>query len=95
MLFKSPVLGLVGTGEDFSTSQRKLEIFHFLEGRSLADPPLTFVTSVLAVKFNKNTMVVVLETKIHILSMNTLKPVGEPIDTTPNPNGECLTYLLD
>jgi autophagy-related protein 18 len=47
---------------------------------------LNFVSSILAVKLNMKRMIVVMETKIHVYDINTLK-ILHSIDTVTNPEG--------
>jgi len=87
MLFTSSLVALVGAGNDnASLSPRKLHIFNTKNNSTICE--LNFVTPILSVKLNKKRMVVVLETKIHIYDISTMK-ILHTIDTKQNPKGTC------
>jgi len=88
MMYETALVGLVGTGEDTSESQRKLALYDITQKRNIC-PHIVFKTPILAVRFNHARMIVILETKIHILdATNELAPI-KVIDTSPNPAGIC------
>ena len=49
---------------------------------------LLFPSSILAVKLNRKTLVIVLEVEIYIYDISNMKLL-HVIETTPNPNGTC------
>ena len=53
---------------------------------------LLFPSSILSVKLNRKTLVIVLEVEIYIYDISNMKLL-HVIETTPNPNGECRFYL--
>lgn len=86
MLFSSSLVSVVGSGDDPSLSPRKLLIVNTKTQKTLCE--LNFVTPILSVKMNKKRLVVVLETKIHIYDISTMK-ILHTLDTAPNPKGLC------
>eukprot|EP01116_Phalansterium_solitarium_P024538 TRINITY_DN9013_c0_g3_i2.p1 TRINITY_DN9013_c0_g3~~TRINITY_DN9013_c0_g3_i2.p1 ORF type:complete len:358 (+),score=128.19 TRINITY_DN9013_c0_g3_i2:216-1289(+) len=86
MLFCSSLVALVGAGDQDSRvlSPRKLHMVNTKNKTTICE--LNFVTPVLAVKLNRKRMVVVMETKIHIYDIGTIK-ILHTIDTPPNPKG--------
>lgn len=56
-------------------------------GAAICD--LNFVTAVLAVRMNRQRLVAVLERKLYILDINSMK-VLETLDTSPNPAALCV-----
>jgi autophagy-related protein 18 len=88
MLFSSSLIALVGSnnyeGSDPSFSPRTLHIFNTKTDQIICH--LNFVTPILAVKLNKKRIIVVMETKIHIYDISTMK-ILHSIDTLPNPKG--------
>eukprot|EP01118_Nematostelium_gracile_P005312 TRINITY_DN1671_c0_g1_i1.p1 TRINITY_DN1671_c0_g1~~TRINITY_DN1671_c0_g1_i1.p1 ORF type:complete len:354 (-),score=60.51 TRINITY_DN1671_c0_g1_i1:38-1099(-) len=86
MLFNSSLVALVGSGNDPQLSPRKLHILNTKNRTTICE--LSFVTPILAVKMNKKRLVVVMETKIHIYDISSIK-ILHTIDTVPNPKGLC------
>eukprot|EP01119_Soliformovum_irregulare_P012131 TRINITY_DN3137_c0_g1_i3.p1 TRINITY_DN3137_c0_g1~~TRINITY_DN3137_c0_g1_i3.p1 ORF type:complete len:314 (-),score=42.49 TRINITY_DN3137_c0_g1_i3:192-1133(-) len=86
MLFASSFVAIVGSGDDPSLSPRKLQILNTKTQTSICE--LNFITPILAVKMNRKRLIVVLETKIHIYDISTMK-ILHTIDTVPNPKGIC------
>jgi len=83
-LFSSSLIALVGSGEEHSPPPRMLRIFNTKTGQIICE--LNFITPILAVRLNKRRLIVVLESKIHIYELATMKHL-HIIDTTPNPKG--------
>jgi autophagy-related protein 18 len=67
-------------------SPRKLRILNTHSAHQQTICELNFVSSILAVKLNMKRMIVVMETKIHVYDINTLK-ILHSIDTVTNPEG--------
>jgi len=86
MLFCSSLVAVVGAGDDPSLSPRRLHIMNTKTKSTIC--VLSFVTPILAVKMNKKRLVVVMETKIHIYDISSIK-ILHTIDTVPNPKGLC------
>eukprot|EP01117_Protostelium_nocturnum_P013468 TRINITY_DN5027_c0_g1_i1.p1 TRINITY_DN5027_c0_g1~~TRINITY_DN5027_c0_g1_i1.p1 ORF type:complete len:384 (-),score=132.86 TRINITY_DN5027_c0_g1_i1:189-1340(-) len=84
MLFNSSLVAIVGNGSDPNFSARKLHIMNTKTQTSICE--LNFVTPILAVKLNKKRLIVVMETKIHIYDISTIK-ILHTIDTVLNPKG--------
>lgn len=68
-------------------SPRRLRVWNTKTGAAICD--LNFVTAVLAVRMNRQRLVVVLERKIYIFDINSMK-VLETLDTSPNPQALCV-----
>jgi len=86
MLFTSSLVAIVGAGDSTNLNPRKLHIVNTKNNSIICE--LSFVTPILAVKLNKKRMVVVLETKIHIYDISTMK-ILHTVETKPNPKGIC------
>jgi len=86
MLFMTSFVAVVGAGDQPSRSPRRLQIIN-TKNRSIICEQ-NFVTAILCVKLNKKRMIVVMETKIHIYDISTMKTLHS-IDTFPNPKGVC------
>jgi len=84
MLFVTSLVVLVGAGEQASFSPRRVRLFNTKTNNYICE--LNFVSTVLNVKLNKARLVAVLESKIHIFDVKTMK-VLHTLDTAPNPNG--------
>jgi hypothetical protein len=54
---------------------------------------LLFPSSILSVKLNRKTLVIVLEVEIYIYDISNMRLL-HIIETTPNPEGECITRQL-
>lgn len=54
---------------------------------------LLFPSSILAVKLNRKTLVIVLEVEIYIYDISNMRLL-HIIETTPNPEGKCTTHQL-
>lgn len=101
MLFCTSLIALVGAADQPQSSPRKLQIvntkvsnfIHVSQNVSLKHPQrqsmiceLLFPSSILAVKLNRKTLVVVLETEIYIYDISNMR-LMHVIETTPNPEG--------
>jgi len=86
MLFSSSLVAVVGSGSDPSLSPRRLHIMNTKTKGTICE--LSFVTPILAVKMNKKRLVVVMETKIHIYDISSIK-ILHTIETVPNSKGLC------
>eukprot|EP00744_Colponema_vietnamica_P022216 GILI01031883.1.p1 GENE.GILI01031883.1~~GILI01031883.1.p1 ORF type:complete len:373 (-),score=5.05 GILI01031883.1:66-1184(-) len=90
MLYCTSLVALVGAGEQPACSPRRLILWNTAEMKSICE--LNFVTSILNVKLNRRRLVVVLENKIHIYDLSTMKSL-HTLDTAPNPKGLCSLSL--
>ncbi|XP_068635755.1 autophagy-related protein 18b [Aristolochia californica] len=86
MLFSTNLLAVVGAGEQPSLSPRRLCLFNTMTGSALRE--LNFLTSILAVRLNRQRLVVVLQEKTYIYDLNSLT-ILDTIDTVPNNKGLC------
>ncbi|KAH9848987.1 WD40 repeat-like protein [Lenzites betulinus] len=85
MLFCTSLLALVGAADHPHLSPRKLQIVNTKRQSMICE--LLFPSSILAVKMNRKTLVIVLEVEIYIYDISNMKLL-HVIETTPNPNGE-------
>ncbi|KAJ4816489.1 Autophagy-related protein 18 [Rhynchospora pubera] len=86
MLFSSSLLALVGAGEQPSLSPRRLCLFNTATGANLRE--LSFLTSIVAVRFNRKRLVVLLQDKAFIYDLNKMAILDE-FETVPNTKGLC------
>ncbi|KAE8126008.1 hypothetical protein FH972_020764 [Carpinus fangiana] len=86
MLFSSSLLAIVGAGEQPSLSPRRLCLFNTKTGAALRE--LNFLTSILAVRMNRERLVVVLQDKTYVYDLNSVK-ILDTIHTVPNLKGLC------
>eukprot|EP00128_Syssomonas_multiformis_P015157 Colp12_sorted_trinity150504_noHs@7367 len=86
MLFCTSLVALVGAGEQAAFSPKRLQIANTKRNYTICE--LNFTDMVLAVKLNRKRLLVVLEKKIHIYDMTTMK-ILHTLDTPPNPRGLC------
>jgi len=86
MLFCTSLVAVVGAGDQPSRSPRRLQIINTKTRTTICE--LNFVTAILSVKLNKKRIAVVMETKIHIYDISTMK-ILHTIDTVPNSKGLC------
>lgn len=84
MLFSSSLVAIAGAGEPPSFSPRKLQIINTKRQTIVCE--LNFPTKVLAVHMNRKRLVVVLDEKIHIYDLSTMKII-HTIETASNPTG--------
>ncbi|KAF1774886.1 WD40-repeat-containing domain [Phytophthora cactorum] len=88
MLYCTSLVALVGAGDQVSCfSPRRLRVWNTKTGAAICD--LNFVTAVLAVRMNRQRLVAVLERKIYIFDISTMK-ILETLDTSPNPKALCV-----
>jgi len=86
MLFSTSLVAIVGTGEKMNSSQRRLLIANTKRNSTICE--LSFASSILAIKINRKSIVVVLEEFIYIYDIGNMHLL-ETIDTCPNPNALC------
>ncbi|PWN40517.1 WD40 repeat-like protein [Ceraceosorus guamensis] len=87
MLFQTSLVALVGTADSSpQSSPRRLEIVNTKRQTTICS--LLFPTAVLAVKLNRQRVVVVTETEIFIYSISTMRLL-HTIETSPNPQAVC------
>ncbi|KAF8594404.1 WD40 repeat-like protein [Ceratobasidium sp. AG-I] len=86
MLFCTSLIALVGAADQPSSSPRKLQIVNTKRQSMICE--LLFPSSILAVKLNRKTLVVVLEVEIYIYDISTMRLL-HVIETSPNPNAIC------
>ena len=84
MLFSSSLVAIAGAGEPPTFSPRKLQIINTKRQTIVCE--LNFPTKVLSIAMNRKRLVVVLDTRIHIYDLSTMKIV-HTIETPPNPQG--------
>lgn len=87
MLYCTSLVVLVGAGDQPAFSPRRLRMWNTKTGAAICD--LNFVTAVLAVRMNRERLIAVLERKIYIFDISTMK-VLETLDTSPNPKALCV-----
>ncbi|QPG73523.1 hypothetical protein FOA43_000834 [Brettanomyces nanus] len=71
MLFTSSLLALVGTGEQDALSPRRLRVINTKRQTTICE--LTFPNTILAVKMNRERLIVLLETTIYIYDINNMR----------------------
>ncbi|EAU83049.2 autophagy-type protein 18 [Coprinopsis cinerea okayama7 len=86
MLFCTSLIALVGAGDQPQNSSRKLQIVNTKRQSMICE--LLFPSSILAVKMNRKTLVIVLETEIYIYDISNMRLL-HVIETTPNPEAIC------
>ncbi|KAH1117212.1 hypothetical protein GLYMA_17G070200v4 [Glycine max] len=86
MLFSSSLLAIVGAGDQPSLSPRRLCLFNTTTGAALRE--LNFLTSILAVRMNRQRLIVILQDKAYVYEINSLT-ILDTIDTVPNIKGLC------
>src|SRR5262249_40691169 len=75
----------VPAGEAASSSQRVVRIFHTKRNKEITR--MSYSSSVLAVKMNRKTLVVLIETAIYIYDIPNMHLLHTISGTPPNPNG--------
>ncbi|CDK27191.1 unnamed protein product [Kuraishia capsulata CBS 1993] len=83
MLFSSSLVAMVGLGEHPALSPRRLKIVNTKRQTTICE--LTFPTSILAVKMNRERLVVLLEETIYIYDINNMRLL-HTIEIPSNPN---------
>jgi autophagy-related protein 18 len=104
MLFCTSLIALVGAADQPQSSPRKLQIVNTkvipaykpvywtdAQQRGSTICELLFPSSILAVKLNRKTLVIVLETVIYIYDISNMKLL-HVIETAPNPEGTASYY---
>eukprot|EP00743_Colponemidia_sp_Colp-15_P006191 GILK01006657.1.p1 GENE.GILK01006657.1~~GILK01006657.1.p1 ORF type:complete len:397 (-),score=34.65 GILK01006657.1:89-1165(-) len=86
MLYCTSLVALVGAGEQPTFSPRRLIVWNTAESKCICE--LNFLTSILSVRLNRRRLVVVLENKVHIFDLNSMKLL-HVMDTAANPKGLC------
>lgn len=86
MLFCTSLIALVGAADQPQSSPRKLQIVNTKRQSTICE--LLFPSSILAVKMNRKTLVVVLEVEIYIYDISNMRLL-HVIDTTKNPDAIC------
>ncbi|KIM33065.1 hypothetical protein M408DRAFT_326725 [Serendipita vermifera MAFF 305830] len=86
MLFCTSLIALVGAADQPQSSPRKLQIVNTKRGTTICE--LLFPSSILAVKLNRKTLVIVLETEIYIYDISNMKLL-HVIETAANPEAIC------
>lgn len=84
MLYCTSLLAIVGSGHQSSLSSRRLQLYNSSEQKSICE--LNFMDSILNVKLNKKRLVVVLQFKLHIFDITTMR-VLSAFDTPSNSRG--------
>mmetsp|Transcript_3416 Transcript_3416/g.8014 ORF Transcript_3416/g.8014 Transcript_3416/m.8014 type:complete len:437 (-) Transcript_3416:187-1497(-) len=84
MLFSTSLVALVGAGKQPDFSPRRIRLYNTKIRSFICE--LDFTTTVLNVKMNHRRLVAVLESKIHIFDLETLK-ILHTLRTPPNPKG--------
>lgn len=82
MLFCTSLIALVGAADHPQSSPRKLQIVNTKRQSMICE--LLFPSSILAVKLNRKTLVIVLENEIYIYDISNMRLL-HVIETTPNP----------
>ncbi|KAI0026830.1 WD40 repeat-like protein [Vararia minispora EC-137] len=82
MLFCTSLIALVGAADQPSSSPRKLQIVNTKRQSMICE--LLFPSSILAVKLNRKTLVIVLESEIYIYDISNMR-LQHVIETPPNP----------
>ncbi|KAH6906012.1 WD40 repeat-like protein [Coprinopsis sp. MPI-PUGE-AT-0042] len=86
MLFCTSLIALVGAADHAQSSPRKLQIVNTKRQSMICE--LLFPSSILAVKMNRKTLVIVLETEIYIYDISNMRLL-HVIETTSNPDAIC------
>jgi len=83
MLFCTSLIALVGAADHPQSSPRKLQIVNTKRQSMICE--LLFPSSILSVKLNRKTLVIVLENEIYIYDISNMRLL-HVIETTPNPD---------
>lgn len=86
MLFCTSLIALVGAADQPQSSPRKLQIVNTKRQSMICE--LLFPSSILAVKLNRKTLVIVLETEIYIYDISNMR-LQHVIETSANPEAIC------
>ncbi|KAI0312595.1 WD40 repeat-like protein [Amylostereum chailletii] len=82
MLFCTSLIALVGAADQPSSSPRKVQIVNTKRQSMICE--LLFPSSILAVKLNRKTLVIILENEIYIYDISNMR-LQHVIETPPNP----------
>ncbi|KAF7318053.1 WD40 repeat-like protein [Mycena chlorophos] len=86
MLFCTSLIALVGVPDTPTSSPRKLQIVNTKRQSMICE--LLFPSTILTVRLNRKTLVVVLETEIYLYDISNMRLL-HVIETLPNPEGIC------
>lgn len=86
MLYSTSLLAIVGAREKPALSPCPLCLFNTKTGTAVKE--LNFVTTILAIRLNRKSLIVVLQGKAYIYDLNKVS-ILYTIDTIPNPKGLC------
>ncbi|KAJ1982824.1 autophagy protein [Dimargaris verticillata] len=86
MLYCTSLIAVVGSGSHPSSSPRRLRLINTKRQSVICE--LTFPTTILAVKMNRNRLIVVLEEQIYLHDIQNMKLL-HTIETSPNPTAVC------
>ncbi|KAF9237756.1 WD40 repeat-like protein [Melanogaster broomeanus] len=86
MLFCTSLIALVGAADQPQSSPRKLQIVNTKRQSMICE--LLFPSSILAVKLNRKTLVIILEMEIYIYDISNMRLL-HVIETAPNPEAIC------
>ncbi len=86
MLFHTSLVSLVGAGEQASFSPRRLRLWNTKTETEICD--LNFVHTVVNVRLNRSRLIALLENKIHLFDLKSMK-ILHTLDTVSNPTGVC------
>ncbi|VEU21582.1 DEKNAAC102357 [Brettanomyces naardenensis] len=84
MLFTSSLLALVGTGEQDALSPRRLRVINTKRQTTICE--LTFPDTILAVKMNRERLIVLLEGTIYVYDINNMRLL-HTVEIPANPAG--------
>lgn len=97
MLHCTSLIALVGSGDQPGSSPRKFKLWNSKNKETICE--ISFPSSVLNVKLNRDRLVICLELQIHVYELATMKCL-QILSTTPNPSGlmalsgEASSYLV-
>ena len=86
--FISSLVVHVPAGEAASSSQRVVRIFHTKRNKEITR--MSYSSSVLAVKMNRKTLVVLIETAVYIYDITNMHLLHTISGTPPNPQGKAI-----
>ncbi|KAJ1909364.1 autophagy protein [Tieghemiomyces parasiticus] len=86
MLYCTSLIAVVGAGEHPASSPRRLQLVNTKRQSTICE--LTFPTTILAVKMNRNRLIVVLEEQIYLHDIQNMKLL-HTIETSPNLTAVC------
>ncbi|KAJ1963294.1 autophagy protein [Dispira parvispora] len=86
MLYCTSLIAVVGSGDHPASSPRRLQLINTKRQSTICE--LTFPTSILAVKMNRNRLIVVLEEQIYLHDIQNMKLL-HTIETSSNATAVC------